>query len=179
MRDLAAHMADMVRNALDAEAKTIDIRIKNGSRRLLFSVIDDGCGMDAAEVKRAVSPFFSSKAKDFGFGLALLKTSAEETGGFLRLSSKKDRGTKVKAVFFKTHPDCKPMGNIPEVILALMQSSPETEIRFTWRSGNRCVRIESRQLREYKEGKILISPFKAAAAEEFLKQIYKQKGQSV
>lgn len=170
MRDLAAHTADIVRNALDADAKNIDITIKNGSRWLLLSVVDNGCGMDPAEARHALSPFFSSKGKDFGFGLPLLKSSAEESGGFFQLSSKKGRGTKINAIFSKEHPDCKPMGDISGVILTLMESCPEAELRFTYCQGNQRVQIESRQLREYQKEKPFIPRQKAAAAEEILKQ---------
>jgi signal transduction histidine kinase len=36
-----------------------------------IAVLDDGCGMDAATLRRAVEPFFTTKAGDRGTGLGL------------------------------------------------------------------------------------------------------------
>ena len=168
MRDLAAHTADIVRNALDAGAKNIDITLKAGQKWLLLAISDDGCGMAPSEIRRALSPFYSSKGKTFGFGLPLLKASAEEAGGFLRLCSQTGRGTLIKAVFSKAHPDRKPIGNMAETILVLMQSCPEVNFRFTCCGSGKRLCLESSQVLQMPNGRI--SPQAADAIKEILKQ---------
>lgn len=167
MRDLAAHSADMLRNALEAGAKNIDISLKIGPKWMLLAFSDDGCGMDASEARRAVSPFYSTKGKGFGFGLPLLKTAAETAEGFFRICSKKGQGTQIKAVFSKTHPDSKPAGNIAGMVAAFMQSCPEANICFLLSVGSKRLRFESAQLWADRCGRENLLP---AAAKEFLNQ---------
>lgn len=166
MRDLAAHTADILRNALDADAKKIDIKLKIGEKWLLIAISDDGCGMAPPEIRRALSPFYSSKEKTFGFGLPLLKASAEEADGFLRVCSRKGCGTLIKAAFLKAHPDRKPIGELVQTVLAFMQSCPEVDFRFTCCGSGRRLRLESALLRQAPA----LFPEAANRIKEFLKQ---------
>lgn len=58
-------------------------------------VIDDGCGMDEATLKRAFEPFFTARGKGQGAGLGLttVYTVAESHGGSVRLQSVLGEGT--------------------------------------------------------------------------------------
>ncbi len=64
-------------------------------RFLRLRVSDTGMGMDAATLKRAVEPFFSTKGvgKGTGLGLSMVYGLAAQTGGALRLSSAPRQGT--------------------------------------------------------------------------------------
>ncbi|HEX9169307.1 MAG TPA: DNA mismatch repair endonuclease MutL, partial [Roseiarcus sp.] len=59
----AAAIKELVENALDAGAKTIEVAIEAGGRRLI-RVVDDGRGMDEADLALAVERHATSKIPD-------------------------------------------------------------------------------------------------------------------
>jgi CheY-like chemotaxis protein/two-component sensor histidine kinase len=62
-----------------------------------LAVADNGIGMDAALLKRAVEPFFTTKGpgKGTGLGLSMARGFAEQSRGSLAVASEPGRGTKV------------------------------------------------------------------------------------
>lgn len=94
-------------NARDAmpEGGTISITVEgreDGHRiglvsgsYLLIQVVDTGQGMDAATLKKAVEPFFSTKpvGRGTGLGLSMVHGLATQLGGTLELSSEVGKGT--------------------------------------------------------------------------------------
>lgn len=59
----AAALKELVENALDAGARQVDVVIRDGGRSFL-SVTDDGCGMNAGELRLAVERHATSKLPD-------------------------------------------------------------------------------------------------------------------
>jgi CheY-like chemotaxis protein len=64
---------------------------------LRLSVTDNGVGMDAATLDRAVEPFFTTKPRGqgTGLGLSMAKGFAEQSGGGLAVASEPGQGTVV------------------------------------------------------------------------------------
>ncbi|PCK82859.1 PAS domain-containing hybrid sensor histidine kinase/response regulator [Rhizobium sophoriradicis] len=67
----------------------------DGGTYLVLSVTDNGSGMDAETLKKAVDPFFSTKelGKGTGLGLSMIHGLAVQLNGALRLTSKLGVGT--------------------------------------------------------------------------------------
>ncbi|NLS26910.1 Sensor histidine kinase RcsC [Sphingomonas sp. S2M10] len=72
-----------------------DVRNLPRGDYLALSVRDDGCGMDAATLRRAMEPFFTTKAGDrgTGLGLSMVHGFAEQSAGRLVLESAPGQGT--------------------------------------------------------------------------------------
>lgn len=91
----------VVENGLDAALKTarprvtLSTAIENGF--LVFTVTDNGAGMDPVTLGRATEPFFTTKETGQGMGLGLFvaRAVAERFGGALSLQSKINQGTEV------------------------------------------------------------------------------------
>lgn len=90
-RAVVSAVASLVRNALDATAapEPVLLRVAADARTLRVTVQDDGPGMTAEVLARAVEPFFSTKppGKGMGLGLFLARTLAEGLGGQLTIRS--------------------------------------------------------------------------------------------
>jgi PAS domain S-box-containing protein len=109
VNQLEMALLNLVVNARDAmpAGGTITIaagdhRVEEGANEALapgryvcLKVIDDGQGMDAATLARAMEPFFTTKGvgKGTGLGLSMVHGLAEQSGGRLLLKSKPGKGT--------------------------------------------------------------------------------------
>ena len=65
---------------------------------LVLTVSDTGTGMDAATLRRAIEPFFSTKevGKGTGLGLSMIHGLAQQLKGTLRLFSEPGKGTRAE-----------------------------------------------------------------------------------
>ena len=61
MKDLAFHLTDIVENSIRAGAGEIGIRLRCVGREFRMRIADNGCGMDAETLERAVNPFFTTR----------------------------------------------------------------------------------------------------------------------
>lgn len=68
---------------------------KDDSPVCVCTVTDSGCGIPAADMQRVFEPFYSSKARGHGLGLACTKRIIMEHGGEIQLDSEPGRGTTV------------------------------------------------------------------------------------
>ncbi|MDH7569655.1 MAG: ATP-binding protein, partial [Armatimonadota bacterium] len=79
MRELSEHLLDLVYNSVEAGARRVEMEVVEDTRadRLTLRVADDGRGMTAEEQRRALDPFYTTRAtRRVGLGLPLLREKA-------------------------------------------------------------------------------------------------------
>jgi PAS domain S-box-containing protein len=87
---------NLIINAIDASnpGGYLELRTRlNGNRDVLVDVIDHGAGMDAETLRRLFEPFYTTKEKGTGLGMAISKKITELHRGDLKVTSKKGEGT--------------------------------------------------------------------------------------
>jgi hypothetical protein len=133
VRELSLHILDVVENSLAAGASHIFVEVEEDTVRdqLVISVADDGCGMDQETARRALDPFFTTRTtRHVGLGLPLLKAAAERCNGHLKLASSLGEGTKVIAVFQRSHIDRAPLGDLVETLMSILLSDRLMDLHY-------------------------------------------------
>jgi anti-sigma regulatory factor (Ser/Thr protein kinase) len=150
MEDLSLHVLDLAENAMAAGAGRIEISINENEKRdlLTIRVVDDGRGMTPGEIERAMDPFFTTKRKRTGLGLALLAQTAGLCGGNVAVESTLSKGTRVTARFRYHHIDRPPLTKMTETVMMLLFGHPEIDLRYRHRRNGRVFAFESRRFFE-------------------------------
>ena len=91
-------LLNIVRNAVEAGARTLELSIDQTASDVTLALRDDGGGMSPEQLQRASEPFWSTKATGTGLGLAIVRQIVEDHGGTLRIASAPGRGTTVALV---------------------------------------------------------------------------------
>jgi two-component system nitrogen regulation sensor histidine kinase GlnL len=68
---------------------------RNNPKFIKIEFIDNGCGISKSDMNNIFVPFFTTKEKGTGLGLAVSQKIMHEHGGFIDISSAKNRGTTV------------------------------------------------------------------------------------
>jgi polar amino acid transport system substrate-binding protein len=79
----------------------LDIRVSayRLNKQICIEVYDQGGGMTDAEIERCIEPFFTTKAKGLGMGLALTKQFVNKNSGKLEFESIKNEFTSIRILF--------------------------------------------------------------------------------
>ena len=106
-RLLAQALHNLVRNAAEAMAGsgTLVIALEPSPRWLRLVVADDGPGVPAASAESVFTPFFTTKERGTGLGLAVARAAVAAHGGTLAL-----RPSACGATFVLTLPHAAPSG---------------------------------------------------------------------
>jgi two-component system sensor histidine kinase RegB len=82
----------LVENALDASADNQKVKIvfDKDPNKVVFSIIDQGSGIDPSVKERIGEPFLSTKSDGIGLGLFLVKLFSKRIGGSLQFESLKN-----------------------------------------------------------------------------------------
>lgn len=136
MDNLAAYLLDLTQNAIAAKASQIEMIITE-SDKLDFKLIDNGFGMNETTLKKAISPYFTTrKTRKVGLGLAMIKLLSEQTDGTFELISKPDQGTKLHVTFDYHHMDMPPLGDLGEMVMLISIHQDVCEFIFTYEKQN-------------------------------------------
>lgn len=90
---------NLFKNSLEAGASRISVTFVRRGEHLEMAIADNGAGMDADRVKRALHGGFSSKASGTGLGLSICRHLAGTHGATFTLESTLGKGTTIKLVF--------------------------------------------------------------------------------
>lgn len=145
MEDLSLHVLDLAENAMAAGATRIAIAVDENQKTdiLVLRVTDDGRGMTAEEKRLALDPFFTTKSKKTGLGLALLAQTAGQSGGGVAVDSARSKGTRVTASFRYSHIDRPPLSKMAETLMLLVFGHPEVDIVYRHRRNGKLFIFES------------------------------------
>lgn len=149
MKDLSLHILDVVENSIRAEAKRVKILVMEEEEKdmLTLKIEDDGKGMNKEILSRAAQPFFTSKpGRKVGMGLALLAQAAREANGKFDIASTPETGTRITATFRYSHPDRKPLGDIPATLETLIAGNPRVDFIYEYRNGLEVIRLDTREV---------------------------------
>ncbi len=93
-RQLYIVFSNLIRNAIDAMPEGGELRIsaKEEGGRLGVSVSDTGHGIGPEEIRRVFEPFYSTKVRGIGLGLAICRAIVENHGGEIRVTSQPGQG---------------------------------------------------------------------------------------
>jgi two-component system, NtrC family, sensor histidine kinase HydH len=99
---LAQVMRTLMANAVEVlgSGGRIDVRAKRdgeaGRGMVLLEVRDNGPGLSAEQLARVGQPFYTTKPRGLGVGLAMARRIVERAGGRLEIDSAPGRGTAVR-----------------------------------------------------------------------------------
>ncbi len=149
MKDLSLHILDIVENSIRAQARRVEISVVENEEKdlLALEIKDDGKGMAQETLNQAPQPFFTTKEdKRIGMGLALLAQATREAAGEFEISSTPGVGTRIKATFRYSHPDRKPLGDIPVTLETLIAGNPGVDFMYEHNKGKEVTRLDTREV---------------------------------
>jgi signal transduction histidine kinase len=90
---------NLMSNSLEAGAKRVEVAVHVSADGVEVTMRDDGTGMDADDLKRALRGGFTSKASGTGLGLSICRHLLGAHGATFELTSERGRGTTVRSRF--------------------------------------------------------------------------------
>ena len=158
MKELSLNILDVSENSMKAGATRVEILVNESDERLQIEIKDDGRGMTPEILNSVTDPFCTTRTtRKVGMGIPLFKLAAEQTGGGLNISSKHisdcpdGHGTVVSALFYKTHIDCTPLGDVISTVVTLIQGHPTVDLLFSHKMPDREVSLDTKEIREILE----------------------------
>ncbi len=86
-------LLNILRNAVEAEAKHLTLILDHDSDHVTIRLEDDGGGMSSDQLQKSTEPFFSTKSQGTGLGLAITRQIVEDHGGHMTIETTEGQGT--------------------------------------------------------------------------------------
>lgn len=88
-------LSNLLENAMESSTggDSIIVSIKEGSNMVKISVQDTGAGISTVEQEKIFKPFYTTKMRGPGLGLAIVERSAKELKGRVEVDSQPGRGS--------------------------------------------------------------------------------------
>jgi PAS domain S-box-containing protein len=109
--ELRRVFVNLVRNALEAmpQGGTLTLRCNRTDDRVATSVADNGTGIPLDEQKMIFSPYYTTKSKGTGLGLAEARRAVQAHGGQIRFESSPGAGTTFHVLLPIANAGAKPL----------------------------------------------------------------------
>ena len=91
-------LLNLARNALEAmpDGGTLRLEAAGAPRTLTLDVIDSGCGIPREARPRVFEPYYTTKVKGLGLGLAIARQIVEAHGGKIEVDPAAERGSRFR-----------------------------------------------------------------------------------
>lgn len=145
------HILDIVQNSIRGKATLIEIIINENilNNILEIKIKDNGTGMDQEMLNQVEDPYTTSRTtRKVGMGLPLLKHSAEQANGFLKVNSELGIGTQVQATFKHDHFDRPPLGDIAGTVVLLVAANPEIDFKYIHHVNDKNYEFNTQEVKE-------------------------------
>jgi len=173
MNNLSMHILDIVQNSIVGGASFIEIGINVQTDKNIFeiTIVDNGCGMDEEMLNHVTDPYTTTRTtRKVGLGLPLLKHTAEQANGHLKVYSEKKYGTKVYAVLQNDHIDRPALGDISGTIVLIAAANLKIEIKFIHQVNDKQYIFDTREIKEVLDGMSINEP----KIRNYLKEMIKE-----
>lgn len=171
MEDISLHILDIAQNSIRAGATRLEVEVveRPAENLLSFTIKDNGCGMTEDQLSRLHDPFFTTReTRRVGLGVPLLKQTAEQAGGALRVTSAPGEGTTVEARYEYDNVDTPPLGDVAMTLWTLIVTNPGVEFEYSHGRGGRRFELSTVQLKETLRLKKLTTPGVAKALRKYI-----------
>lgn len=145
-------LLNLIKNGSEAmpEGGTIQVLWEGSPNMAKLTVRDQGGGIPQQDLQHIFEPFYSTKKKGTGLGLAMVKGIMEQHSGTVQIRSTVNAGTSVSLIWPRTGP-AKPEGSVPLKVAKDQRPSTRRIISQTQR-----IFLESKQISAYSHFKILV-----------------------
>jgi len=151
MNNISMHILDIVQNSISAKSSLIEICINENLKTNLFNVLikDNGKGMDDEFLAHVEDPYITTRTtRKVGLGIPLLKHSAEQSNGYIKVHSEKNIGTTIQATFQHDHIDRPPLGDIAGTIVLVVAANPDVEFKYVHCVNNNKYEFDTREVKQ-------------------------------
>lgn len=150
MKELSLHLLDIAQNSVSAGATEVTLSLAEHNGTLTMTVADNGRGMSPEFLANVMDPFTTTRTtRKVGFGIPLLRLTAQQTGGDVTIESTLGVGTTTRAVFHTDHIDCPPLGDIAGTLALFLQGAPNTlETLYIHETDTGRFQLDTREIRE-------------------------------
>lgn len=92
---LCGALINLLENAIQASpaVSQISLTTRLEQSNIVFSVLDNGPGIDLVLQERLFEPFFTTRSEGTGLGLAIVRSVIQSMGGSIQINSSADTGT--------------------------------------------------------------------------------------
>ncbi|MDR1626952.1 MAG: HAMP domain-containing histidine kinase [Spirochaetia bacterium] len=93
---LQSIIGNLLRNAEESESapEALEAKLSRAGNQALLEILDRGRGLPPGDPERLFDPFFSTKSRGSGVGLAIARRFAEAAGGSLKIENREGGGVR-------------------------------------------------------------------------------------